>query len=201
VNAVPVTRPLLLADHGCPFAHRILALLDHLGVAHEVREVPRGQRPEGLERWSPSGRIPFLVHGDLGIAESRVILEHLSEAYAFEDAYPTGLVQRSMHREAMAIVDAVIVPNLVGDRSIPVTRLDEYVDRIAGVARTTPPSPCLLTFHLAPMWLRLQWWRPEGTLAQAIRKRAALVEWLDSTTRLGSVVKTCPAQTRPPSLD
>ena len=28
----------------------------------------------------------------------------------------------------------------------------------------TAPAPCVLTFHVAPIWLRLQWWRPAGAV-------------------------------------
>ena len=36
--------------------------------------------------------MPLLVHGDLSIGESRVMLDYLAEAYAFEHAYPTEVM-------------------------------------------------------------------------------------------------------------
>ena len=39
--------PVLFADRGCPFAHRVRALLDHLTVVHDVVESPPGERPLG----------------------------------------------------------------------------------------------------------------------------------------------------------
>ena len=46
-----------------PFAHRVLTLLDHLGIAFDQRQSEVGDKPEGLADYSRSGRIPLLVHG------------------------------------------------------------------------------------------------------------------------------------------
>jgi glutathione S-transferase len=185
-------RPVILADHGCPFAHRALALLDHLGVAHELRATPRGQLPEGLRQVSPSGRLPMLVHGELAIGESRVMLEHLAEAYGFAGAYPAGLVERSLHRQALALVDSLVAPRLFHDPGAPDPRLTECLDVIEALARSTPPEPSLLAFHVAPIWQRLQWWQPDGGLTCAIRTRPTLAGWLDRTAGLPPVVRTSP---------
>lgn len=191
-------RPTLFGDRGCPFAHRVRALLDHLAVAHDVIESAPGERPAGLGRWSASGRIPMLVHGELAIGESRVMLEHLAEVYAFDGAYPASVSERSIHREAMAIVDGEIAPALFiaggGDRRLPEARLGEYLDRLEGVARITAPAACVLSFHLAPIWQRLQWWRPEGEITRSLRARPRLVEWLDATIRIPAVARTSPSR-------
>lgn len=193
MNAV-AARPLLLADRGCPFAHRVRSLLDHLGVGHDLIESPPGERPAGLDRWSTSGRIPLLVHGDLSIGESRVMLEHLAEAYAFEKAYPASVVERTLHREAMAIVDSELAPALLRDSVAREARLAECLGRLDDVARMTLPSPCVLSFHVAPIWLRLQWWQPKGAVTRSIRERPRLAEWLDAAAQLPSVARTSPSR-------
>jgi glutathione S-transferase len=180
----------LFADRGCPFAHRVLALMDHLGLQCETSMSPIGEHPEGLSSFSPSGRIPLLVHDDLVIGESRVILEHLSEAHGFADAYPDDLRRRTLHRQAMALVDAFIAPRVFReDGPGSEARVSECLDLIAEVA-TGPAVPSLFAFHVAPMWIRLQWWRPDSLVTHAIRKRSALATWLDAAATLAPVART-----------
>ena len=188
------SRPVIFADRGCPFAHRVLALLDHLGVASDLREAHAGQLPEELTRWSPSGRMPLLVHGAVTIGESRVMLELLAEEYAFESAYPRALRDRTLQQHAMALMDGTVVPWLTRDEAtLNEARLAECLDVFEGVA-LAPPEPCLLAFHFAPMWLRFQWWRPEGAVTRAIRGRPKLEGWLDGAAKLAAVVRTAPNQ-------
>jgi glutathione S-transferase len=185
-------KPLVLADRGCPFAHRVLALLDHLGVACSLVEAPPGERPAALAEWSPSGRLPFLVDGDLAIGESRVMLEHLAEVHSFAAAYPSKLTERTLHREAMALVDAYWVPALFAAPPLAAARLTECLDRLEALASVTPLDPSLLVFHVAPIWLRLQWWKPNGAVTSAIRQRAKLVAWLDAAAATPAIVRTSP---------
>jgi len=188
-------RPLLLSDRGCPYAHRVLSLLDHLGVTHEARQAPIGQLPDGLRSWSPSGRVPLLVHGEIVIGESRVMLDYLAEAYAFASAYPRELAARTLQQHAMALMDIVVAPRLsLGDKDLDEPRVAECLDIFESVAVATPFEPCLLAFHFAPVWLRFQWWRPNGAVTRAIRSRPRLAAWLDRAATLASVARTGPRQ-------
>lgn len=172
----------------------MLALLDHLDVPCELKQAPVGQFPDGLERWSPSGRIPLLVHGEVVIGESRVMLEYLSEAYEFEAAYPAGLSERTRHRYAMALMDGFLAPALATGGALEVARLGECLDVIEDAALAAPDVPCLLTMHLGPLWLRFQWWRPEWEVTRAIRGRTKLVAWLDAAASVDAVVRTAPSR-------
>lgn len=183
--------PLLFSDRGCPFTHRVLALLTHLGVPHERREVPVGSRPEGLERWSPSRRVPFLVHGSVAIGESRVMLEYVAEAYAFAQAYPAELEARTTHRHAMAFLDAQVAPVLLSGARLDDTRLAECLDVLEHAVRTAP-EPCLLTFHLAPVLMRFPPWRPGSVVTRALVKRPELMAWLARAERLDALARTSP---------
>jgi glutathione S-transferase len=186
--------PILFSDKGCPFAHRVLALLDHLGRAPERREALVGDEPEGIGRYSASGRIPLLVHGNVVISESRVMLEHLAEHYAFGDALPADLAVRTLHRCALAVVDDFLAPVLMGrpftdsDRA----RLDDVLDALEAAVATTVPRPSLLAFHVAPIWLRFRWWHPDGAVTGAIEARPSLCAWLDAAVRLDAVARTAP---------
>ncbi|MBK7580484.1 MAG: glutathione S-transferase N-terminal domain-containing protein [Myxococcales bacterium] len=185
---------MLFMDRGCPFAHRVLALLEHLGVGYDSHEAPLGALPEGLSRWSPSGRIPLLIHGGVTIGESRVMLEHLAEAYGFDSAYSDVLNERTLERHAMALMDGSVAPWLTRDDAEPEpTRLAECLDVFEGVTHS-PPGPGLLSFHFAPVWLRFQWWWPDGLITRAIRDRRTLAAWLDQAAQLPAVVRSAPSQ-------
>src|SRR4029077_2192207 len=56
-------------------------LLKHLGVAFEEILVPldRPSTREDLEKYSPSGRVPVLRHGELTVWDSLAICEYLAE--------------------------------------------------------------------------------------------------------------------------
>jgi glutathione S-transferase len=188
-------RPHVFADQGCPFAHRVFALLDHLDLAYDLTESPLGEKPPGLERWSPSGRVPFFVHGPLAIGESRVILEYLAEEYGMESGCPRGPVERARQSHAMALFDTSVVPRIFGDDdAFRRDHLAECLDVLTSVARASPPEPSVLAFHVAPMWLRLQWWRPEVRATREIRERPELAAWLDAVASLASIVRTSPSR-------
>jgi glutathione S-transferase len=187
-------RPLLLCDRGCPFAHRVLALLDHLSADFEHRESAVGDKPEGLAAYSRSGRIPLLVHGELIVTESRVMLEHLAEHFGFAAAYPTELEARTRHRHAMAVVDDFLAPLLMADVTslTDTARLDDALAALEAATAGAPPAPGLLAFHLAPIWLRFRWWQPEGAVTRALEQHRALSRWLDAAVHLDAVSHTAP---------
>jgi glutathione S-transferase len=184
-----VSRPLLFTDHGCAFAHRVLALLDGLEVELDHEEAPPHERPPGLARYSTSGRVPLLVHGDLVIGESTVMLEHLAEFYGFTAAWPRSLTARTRQRHAMAFADAALTPRLFNPGE-PSARLDECLDTLGAVVRDARPEPSLLAFHLAPVALRLRLWRPGSAATRGIQARPALAAWLEAAAALDSVART-----------
>lgn len=190
-HEVAAAAPLLFSDQGCPFAHRVLALLDHLGCEHESRRARVGRKPDGIERYSGRGSTPLLVHGDLVITESRVMLEHLAEHYLMQDALPSALPERTLHRQAMAVVDKTLAPAFTGPDPSP-GHLVEALDSLEAAAALAPPRPELLALHVAPMWLRLQWWRAGSATTAAVRARPALRAWLDAAAGLACVRRTTP---------
>jgi len=190
----PTAPPILFMDRGCPFSHRILALLDHLGAPVERRESTIGDKPAGLERYSAAKHLPLLVHGDLVLTESRVIVEYLAEYHGWEDAYPTDVVTRSRHRHAMALVDRTIVPVLFEREHVGIDDPDlhDTVRTLAAATAPVAPRPCLLSLHVAPMWLRMRWRQPNGPLVRAVERHPALHRWLDATSELPCVTRTAP---------
>lgn len=186
--------PQLFFDRGCPFAQRVLALLEHLGQPVDRHMSRVGDKPAGVERYSPSGRIPLLVHGDLVLTESRVMLEYLAEHHGFVDPCSANLAIYSLHRNAMAVVDDYLVPLLFGRTHVgpDEPRLDEALGTIEEVTATVVPGPCLLAFHVTPIWRAFQSWRPSGVVTRAIQARTGLREWLDAAARLDCLARTAP---------
>ncbi|MEJ2347042.1 MAG: glutathione S-transferase N-terminal domain-containing protein [Gammaproteobacteria bacterium] len=183
---------ILFSDRGCAFAHRVLALLDHLERSADLRESLVGETPAGLYQYSSSGQLPLLVHGDLVLMESRVMLEHLAEYCELEESYPADLGARSRHRHAMAVVDGVLVPLLFGRTDVDTRRLNDVLRVLEVAFATVAPRACLLAFHVAPIWLRFRLWQPAHTVTYAIQARANLCGWLDAAVQLVSLRRTAP---------
>jgi glutathione S-transferase len=187
-----VTELHLYADHGCPFAHRVAAFLSHIGMEFELHDCPIGFKPEGVERYSASKRIPLLVHGDLVLTESRVMLEYLAEYSGYEAAFPVELERRARNRLALALVDEYLSPRLYQ----PVTtetervRLHEAFEVFDEALELDGDS--LFAFAIAPMWLQLTWHRPRSAAVKAIKARAPLAQKLNALLEHPAVAATTP---------
>lgn len=185
---------ILFADRGCPFAHRVLALLEHLGYPPDLRESMVGDKPDGLYQYSASGVIPLLVDGDFVLTESRVILEHLTEHYGFADGYPVDLKVRSLHRHAMAVVDGFLAPLLFAkpEAAVDRARLEDALRTLEQATTSVAPQPHLLAMHIAPIWLRFRLWHPTHTVTRAIEARGSLCDWLEAALQLDCLRHTAP---------
>lgn len=78
-------------------SHRVLWLLEELGVPYELRRYARDARtrlaPPELKAVHPLGKSPVITHGDVTIAESGAILEYLAETFpAPPDTELAGLI-------------------------------------------------------------------------------------------------------------
>lgn len=185
--------PRLFADRGCPYGQRVLALFAHLGAEHELVECAVGDKPEGLDRHSKHRRLPLLVHGELVLSESRVMLEHLAEHLRFEGALPGGQLERTRHRRAMALVDAHLAPLLVRRLEQGAgAGLDDALDALEDATRGTGPRPELVTLHVAPIWSRFRWWHPTGQVTRLVEARPELCRWLDRAVELDCVTQSAP---------
>jgi glutathione S-transferase len=187
---------ILFADRGCPFAHRVLALLELLGASLDLRESIVGDKPEGLYHYSSSGSMPLLVDGELILTESRVMLEHLAEHFSFTDAYPEDLISRSRHRRVMSIVDNFFAPLLFGHTTATVDgrQLEDALRSLEEIAYDVP-RPNLLSLHIAPIWLRFQMWHPGHVVTHAINARDTLCQWLNAATQIDCLKRTLPDTT------
>ena len=97
---------------GCPYAQRTRALLSQLDEPFELREVDLDARDPELLELSPTGRVPFLVDGDVRLFESAVINDYLAEKLGYERAYADDPTLRAQQKLLMRRWDDVIAPEL-----------------------------------------------------------------------------------------
>ncbi len=100
----------IFSSAGCPFAHRTRALLNHLNEPFELREIDLDDRDPELLELSPTGKVPFLVDGDLKLFESAVINDYVAEKLGFDGAYSDDLERRALQRLVMRRWDDIVVP-------------------------------------------------------------------------------------------
>jgi glutathione S-transferase len=185
--------PLLFFERSCPFGHRVRSLCAHLDVRLTLREGPAGALPPGLDIHAKGGHLPLYVQGTLVLTETRAVLEHLAELTEFADAFPPELAARTLHRNAMGVADRVMFRELMRpDPTHDPAALEDSVSALGAAASVSPPRPCLLTFHLAPLWLHLRVLRPEGRFTRAVLAQPALAAWLDAGIQVEAVRATGP---------
>src|SRR3712207_4498117 len=75
-------------------------LMRHLGIAFDEVLVPLDQPDTKAEiaKYSPAGKVPILVEGEVRVWESLAILDHLAETC--EEVWPREPVARAMARSA-----------------------------------------------------------------------------------------------------
>ena len=92
----------LFSADACPFAHRTRALLTHLGVEFQVREIDLQNRDPEFLKISPTGKVPLLVDGGTVLYESRIINDYLAEKLDWATAYSADPAERARQRYGAA---------------------------------------------------------------------------------------------------
>lgn len=72
-----------------PFVRKVLAFADEKGVALESRPVGIGDQDPEFRAASPFGKMPALVDGDYGLADSSAIIHYLDAKYPEPPLIPT----------------------------------------------------------------------------------------------------------------
>jgi glutathione S-transferase len=186
---------IVYSDYGCPFLHRITAVAHHLGCAFETRYVPHGERPPELLELSPSGAIPVVRIGQLTLSESTVISEYLAEVYDWDDAFPSGVEGRAMHRLALQQLGGVLMPAFAREASGGELgpKVDEALEQLERAATDYPAADtCLLALAAAPMWVLWEWAGDRSRMPARIRARPRLARWLEQASALPSIRATMP---------
>jgi glutathione S-transferase len=74
-----------------PRSFKVMALANHLGLAHEIKFVDLrngGQKAPHLEALNPNKKIPVLKHGDFVLWESNAILQYLASLKPEAQLFP-----------------------------------------------------------------------------------------------------------------
>jgi glutathione S-transferase len=79
-------------------------LMKHAGVAFDEVRIPlfRPDSKEKILRYSPAGRVPILVDGDLTVWDSLAICEYLAEKHAHLQLWPAETRSRANARSTCA---------------------------------------------------------------------------------------------------
>jgi glutathione S-transferase len=98
-------------------SHRILWMLEELGVPYEIKHYKREptlQAPASLRQVHPLGKSPVITDGGRTIAESGAILEYLVETYGQgRFVPPAGSEERQHYRYFMHYAEGSLMPLLV----------------------------------------------------------------------------------------
>jgi len=99
-------------------SHRILWLLEELGVPYEIKRYKRDPKtslaPPELLRVHPLGKSPVITDGDLTIAESGAIIEYLVDRYGKGALIPPpGSPERLRYTYWLHFAEGTAMPYLV----------------------------------------------------------------------------------------
>ena len=64
----------VVSDAICPFAQRVIGVLELKGVDHEVERISLGDKPEWFLKASPNAQVPILIEDRGVLFESSAIL-------------------------------------------------------------------------------------------------------------------------------
>ena len=115
-------RPWLVATHFAVPFEETLVVLDEPDSAENIR------------RYSPSGRVPCLVDGDIVVWESIAVIEYLAERFPDRAIWPAAPVARALARSIVAEMHAGFTA-LRNACPMNLRRHVRWRDRGAGAAR------------------------------------------------------------------
>jgi glutathione S-transferase len=183
----------------CPFAQRVRAVLTHLNLRFETQIVDLEARDPDFLRLTPTGKVPLLVDGKLKLYESRVICEYLAEAHGWAAAFADEPGLRARQRLAMTAWDATIAPSFYrGLRDVDLDKdtrraVQAELKELAQTVQAAGRQPGdLLSFHVAPHWVRMTWLRDLSPAADLIGEWVDLKTWLDACAAQAPIRATLP---------
>lgn len=184
----------------CPFAHRTRAMMRYLDQPFEGVAVDLSNRPPELLALSPTGKVPLLVDGDLKLYESDIINEYLAQLADWGEAYHQDPGLRARQKLVQKQWDQTVLPLFYGsmkDQSLAspekLSEVGRELDELwATIQAAGDIGASMLSFHLAPFWLRMGWLREFSPMLEVFDSRPELVAWLDAAAALPAVQATAP---------
>ncbi len=89
----------------CPFSRKIRLVLREKNLAAELVEVEPWERDPDFLRLNPAAEVPVLVDGDLVVADSAAIADHLNETHAEPELVGRDRQRRNEVRRLVAWFD------------------------------------------------------------------------------------------------
>lgn len=184
----------------CPFAQRTRALLNRMNEPLDLREVDLDARDPELLEMSPTGKVPFLVDGDVRLFESAVINDYLAEKLGFDQAYSADVALRAEQRLLMRRWDDVVAPafyrSMRAGGQIEEGAKANLRKELAFIARIVEHLDHdvhnLAGLHVATHWARMAWVPDLTELPALIEELPALRAWLDKAVALPEIQQTLP---------
>lgn len=88
----------VVSDIICPFAQRVIGVLELKAVDCEFERIALLEKPDWLLKISPNGQIPILIEGQDVLFESSAICEYLDEMYPEPRLHPLDPLEKARHR-------------------------------------------------------------------------------------------------------
>ncbi len=105
LNPVRRSSMTLYSDPRDHYSHRVRMVLAKKGVTVEIIDVNPSRLPRQLADSNPYNTVPTLVDRELGLYESRVIIEYLDERFPHPPLLPVYPVARAQSRLLMHRID------------------------------------------------------------------------------------------------
>ncbi len=88
----------VISDIICPFAQRVIGILELKGVDYEIERISLGEKPDWFLKASPNGQVPIIIDDRGVLFESSAICEFLDEVYGAAKLHPQDPFKRAQHR-------------------------------------------------------------------------------------------------------
>ena len=88
----------VVSDIICPFAQRVIGVLELKGVDYEIERISLGDKPDWFLKASPNAQVPILIEDRGVLFESSPICEYLDEVYCEPRLHPQDPFKRAQHR-------------------------------------------------------------------------------------------------------
>jgi glutathione S-transferase len=96
-------------------AQKVLLTLEEKNISHELVHIDLGrfeQHDPAYLKLNPAGVVPTLVHDELVVTESSVIMEYLEDAFPASTLRPAAPADRARMRWWMKTVDETVHPSI-----------------------------------------------------------------------------------------
>lgn len=181
---------------------RVLWLLEELGLEYEMHRHARinGRAPENLKHIHPLGKAPFIVDGDLVLAESSAILRYINARYGGGRLSPmAGTAEGAMHDQWLDLAEGsasfpLLLPllgQMMGGLPDPMAQFAaaRAKDLLAYIAEGVGEGPYLMGEQLTLADIQMVYTLEMANMAGALDGYPALQSYRDRLHREPGLIK------------